>query len=792
MNPLNFQAMKSQAIFNIHAGILILGLLFMNPRMPAQSQEGGDKTLSPYFYIQTDDPGLDRLPLESTSAEVNIAGVIADITMKQVYRNEGKRPIEAIYIFPASTRAALYSMQMKIGERTIIAKIEEKEKARQDYEDAKNQGKSASLLEQQRPNGFQMSVANIMPGDVIEVEMKYTELLVPEAGIYEFVYPTVVGPRYSNTAENDEKWVANPYTHEGEKPFYTFDISVNLQAGLPVSDISCPSHDVEVSYAGKNAANVMLRKTDVFGGNRDFTLRYKLAGGRIESGILLFEGGDENFFLAMIQPPERVTLEQLPPREYIFILDVSGSMYGYPLDITKKLMKNLLKGLRPVDCFNVLLFAGGSELFSPQSVPATPGNISNAFRVIDEQQGGGGTELLPALQRALSLKGHEDYSRNFIIATDGYVTIEKEAFSLIRDNLGKANFFPFGIGSSVNRYLLEGMAHVGMGTPFVVTQPEEADDMAEKFRNYIEFPVLTKIGIEYKGFSVFDVEPSAIPDVLADRPILVCGKWKGPAAGSISLSGLTGNSCFRQTLDLSAFHPSAMNSALRYLWAREKIRLLDDFGQLDSYTQDNLIAEVTALGLKYNLLTNYTSFVAVDSEIRNADGGSTTIRQPLPLPDGVSDYAVGSQAMYQGSLGGGIGICPPGVKQKDAARGSGEELIKVECDPVYVDGSNDAFTTADSMPEFLGGEEALMEFIRNSLVYPPDLHARGICGTVYLELVIGVDGSVKKIWVLRGVHPELDKEAKRVLALTSYLWNPGKQSGRAVDVRITVPVRFIL
>jgi Ca-activated chloride channel family protein len=788
--------MKSQAFFNISTGVIVLGLLFMNMMSFAQGSESGDKTLSPYFFIQTDNPGLDQLPLESTSAEVNIAGIIADVRMTQVYKNEGERPIEAVYIFPASTRAALYSMQMKIGERTIIARIEEKGKARQDYEDAKNQGKSASLLEQQRPNVFQMSVANIMPGDVIEVEMKYTELLIPEAGIYEFVYPTVVGPRYSNTPENaatdGEKWVENPYTHQGEKPFYTFDISVNLQSGLPVSDISCPSHSVEVTYSGKDAAHIALRKTDAFSGNRDFVLRYKLAGGRIESGILLYEGGDENFFLAMIQPPERITPDQLPPREYIFIMDVSGSMYGYPLDISKKLMKNLLKGLRPADCFNVLLFAGGSELFSPQSVPATPGNISNALRVIDEQQGGGGTELLPALQRVLSLRGHENYSRNIIIATDGYVTIEKEAFDLIRDNLGKANFFPFGIGTSVNRYLLEGMAHVGMGTPFVVTRPEEAGDMAEKFRNYIEFPVLTKIGIEYEGFSVYDVEPSAIPDVLADRPILVCGKWKGPAAGSVSLTGLTGNSCFRQTLELSAYHPSATNSALRYLWAREKIRLLDDYTRVDSYAQDNLIEEVTKLGLKYSLLTNYTSFVAIDSEVRNADGGSATIKQPLPLPDGVSDYAVGSQTMYQGSLGGGIGICAPDVKHKDGGRSSCEELIEVECDPVYVNGSNNVFTVVDTLPEFLGGEEALMEFIRNSLVYPPDLHARGIWGTVYLELVIGVDGSVKKIWVLRGVHPDLDQEAKRVLGLTSYMWKPGIQNGRAVEVRITVPVRFIL
>ena len=193
----------------------------------AAQQESDDRTLSPYFFIKTDDPGFDQLPLKSTSAVVDIAGVIADVTVTQIYKNEGSRPIEAVYVFPASTRAAIYGMKMTVGERTIIAKIKQKEQARQEYEQAKQQGKSASLLEQHRPNVFQMNVANILPEDVIRVELKYTELLVPAERIYEFIYPTVVGPRYSNqsaaTAPASESWVQNPYLHQGEAPTYTFD-----------------------------------------------------------------------------------------------------------------------------------------------------------------------------------------------------------------------------------------------------------------------------------------------------------------------------------------------------------------------------------------------------------------------------------------------------------------------------------------------------------------------------------------------------------------------------------------
>lgn len=219
-----------------------------------RSEKSDDKTLSPYFFVKSDDPAVDQLPLKSTSSSVNISGVIADVKVTQVYKNDGKRPIEAIYVFPASTRAAVYGVKMTIGERVIVAGIRKREDARREYEQARQEGRSASLLEQQRPNVFQMNVANIMPGDIIKVELNYTELLVPEDGVYEFVYPTVAGPRYSNqsveTAAAQDKWVANPYTRQGEAPAYAFDISVKIAAGLQVGDIFCPSHKVNVAYDG--------------------------------------------------------------------------------------------------------------------------------------------------------------------------------------------------------------------------------------------------------------------------------------------------------------------------------------------------------------------------------------------------------------------------------------------------------------------------------------------------------------------------------------------------------------
>ena len=229
--------------------IVVLAVFLMTTAVSyAQQETNVDKTLSPYFLIKSHDPDVDRLPLKSTHAEVHISGVIADVNVTQVYKNEGKKPIEAIYVFPASTKAAVYGMKMTIGERTITANIREREQARHEYNQAKQAGKSASLLEQHRPNVFQMNVANILPSDVIKVELKYTELLIPTDKVYEFAYPTVVGPRYvdqqSDEAGSAETWTSNPYLRQGEPPTYMFNMSVHIAAGLPIKDIACTSHKI--------------------------------------------------------------------------------------------------------------------------------------------------------------------------------------------------------------------------------------------------------------------------------------------------------------------------------------------------------------------------------------------------------------------------------------------------------------------------------------------------------------------------------------------------------------------
>ena len=605
------------------------------------------RTLSPYFHVHSEDPEVHELPLESTRVETRIAGVIADVRVEQVYRNGGQRPLEAIYVFPASTRAAVHGMKMTIGDRTIVAEVREREQARREYEEARDEGRNASLLEQQRSNVFQMNVANIMPGDRIVVELLYTELLLPTEGVYEFVYPTVVGPRYSNqaaeSAPQSDQWIANPYLREGEAPTYTFDMRVELNGGVPVQDVACASHQVEVAYSRPDRAVIELASGPGSGGNRDFVLRYRLQGQQIQSGLLLHEGDDESFFLLTVQPPERIEPASIPPREFVFVVDVSGSMNGFPLDTAKGLMRRLLDGLRPVDRFNLVLFAGGSKVLARRSLAASPANVTEAMATLDRERGGGGTELLPALQRAVGLPRDQETARTVLVITDGFVGVEVETFELIRDRLGEANLFAFGIGTSVNRLLIEGMARAGMGEAFVVTSAAEAAAKSGRFYRYVATPVLTGVELTFDGLETYDVVPARVPDVLAERPLTVFGKWRGRPRGTIRLRGRQGDREYQDQIVVNAPDSSGSNPALRYLWARHRIAELGDDVRIDgdADTRDRIVR----LGLEYNLLTDYTSFVGIDREVRR-DGSEvvTTVRQPLPLPEGVGDLALGGGA----------------------------------------------------------------------------------------------------------------------------------------------------
>lgn len=596
-------------------------------------------TNSPYLLISTEDA---MIPLKASKSKVQISGTIAHVQITQVYQNKGNTPIEATYVFPLSTRAAVHKMQMTLGERTVNAKIFERQEAQNVYKTAINEGKRAAKLDQDRPNVFQMSVGNIMPNEEITIDIYYTEMLVPTNGTYQFVAPAVVGPRYTGESKESTESFAMPYTANGIADTFDFDMTVTLNAGMMIQHVQSTSHTVNVSYPDAKTAEVFLSKSNENPSNRDFILNYNLRGNQIETGLLLYEGEEENFFSLQMEPTKKIALEDIPTREYLFIVDVSGSMNGYPLEVSKELMRNLLCNLRLTDTFNVQLFASSSTVFSPFPVESNAQNIEAAIRFLSEGQGGGGTQLLNALHAAYKLPRKDATSaRSMVIITDGYVSVEKEAFELIKQNLDQANVFTFGIGSSVNRYLIEGMAKVSSSESFIATTLNEARSVAKQFQEYIATPLLTQIKIESKGFDMYAVSPGSIPDVFAARPVVVHGKYRGAASGKIIVTGYQGKRKFRQEFQVSQGHKSKANSALRYLWARDKIAELDDYKK---HFNEDVKDSVIALGLRYNLATAYTSFVAVDESVANKGGVSKTMKQPLPMPLHVSNAAVGAAA----------------------------------------------------------------------------------------------------------------------------------------------------
>jgi Ca-activated chloride channel family protein len=448
--------------------------------------------------------------------------------------------------------------------------------------------------------------------------------------------------------------MANPHLPAGTPEPYKFDIKVHLETGIALKELSSPSHQIAATYAGPARADVRLAIPG--GGNRDFVLRYRLSGDKIESGLLLWEGEGgqganvrrENFFALMLEPPRRPTAAQIPGREYIFLLDVSGSMHGFPLDTAKTLMRNLLTKLRPTDTFNIVLFSGAAHVRSPQgSIPARKDEIAAAIADIERVHAGGGTELMGGLELAYKIpKANNQQSRSVVVVTDGYVGVEAQAFRFIRERLSDANLFSFGIGSSVNRGLIEGMARAGQGEPFVVLRPEKAAAEADKLRAYIEQPVLSGINVAFSGFDAYEVAPQKLPDLMARRPLVLFGKYRGTAGGHIEVRGTSGGGPLRQVVEVRPSDVRGENAALRWLWARRWVELLDDERAMGAgqAAEDG----ITTLGLDYRLLTAFTSFVAIDSQVVNAGGQGQNVRQPLPMPEGVSNLAVAEPSAAPG------------------------------------------------------------------------------------------------------------------------------------------------
>ncbi|MDC0948711.1 VIT domain-containing protein [Gammaproteobacteria bacterium] len=597
-----------------------------------------DRVAAPHFLDEGGSPS-ESLILSGTEVKARVDGTFARVSVEQIYHNRSSTPVNARYVFPGSTRSAVDGMSIRVGNHIARAEIKEKEAAVRIFSEARDQGKQAGLLQAHRPNVFSMDVANIRPGEKAIVNFSYSERLEAEAGFYRFIYPTVVGPRY-DALSPPEQWNVNPYLTGAEEvgeatPSFAFDIE--LISPIPLQDLQSPSHDITTQWLAKGHARLALKASEKRADNRDVVVRYRLQGAAMISGVLNQRTDEGNYFLLMAEPPQRTTAALRVARDYTFVIDTSGSMNGFPLDTARHLFDQLLAGMRPDDRFNLLTFAGDSRWLSSTPIEATAANQKRAEDFLAEQRGGGGTELLSALKRAMKgVAPNSDRSHNLVILTDGYVTADNEAIALIRDQLGSANVFTFGIGRSVNRHLIEQLARAGRGEAFVALSPGEARSVGKRFVEYIDSPLLTGLTLHGEDVELLDVMPGALPDVLARRAVHAIGRYR--ITGSqprLILKGHRADGVYRREFPLT--HTMQSEANLPLLWARDAIENLS----LDRTLSDKQRrAQTVALGLRHTLLTDYTAFVAVLDKAIVDPTRSRLAQQSLPLPEGVSPAAL--------------------------------------------------------------------------------------------------------------------------------------------------------
>lgn len=747
-------------------------VLMFAAAMPALAQE---RELPGAALQILDDEGavVGGCPLERTEVTARLVGYFARTTVTQVYTNPLPTPIEAVYVFPLPHTASVDSMVMTIGDRRIIGQVRERAAAREIYEQARDAGQVASLLDEERPNIFTQSVANIAPGATVEIEISFVETVKYSDGAFHWNFPMVVGPRYipgggsaqkpMETGQNtpqvpDGSKITPPIVPEGMRAGHTISLDVLIDPGIGLQAIESTSHEIEavaLEDTGSSPWRVSLAQRDTIP-NKDFTLKYTPVSGGIGDAFFVHEDERGKFFALMLMPPTRpITPADVQPRELIFVLDTSGSMNGFPIEHAKKLMRKLIDGMQPQDRFNVITFAGTTRVLWETPQPATAANIAAAQQLVGAQRGGGGTEMMTAINTALhkselsvfealqlaedapaiseaartalhhhrvvgrlerlpapladgathilegphgrarvqvvagelgqepptgwvSASGHitqlpatdgragqrraaliaskiesverpdVDRLRVVCFLTDGYVGNDLAILDAIKKNAGSTRVFSFGIGNSVNRFLIEKMAEFGRGVAEVVMLAESAAQAGARLHDRLAAPVMKDVGIELIGGQVGRVYPRELPDLYSVEPVMIVGRLAGAAPSRIRLTGITPDGLFDRSFVLSFPDQPTDRKALASLWARRAVDAILE-QHYDAVQQDTLAdaikQQVVDLGTKYGIVSRYTSFVAVDERITNLDGELVKVEVPVEMPDGVSyDGIFGSNA----------------------------------------------------------------------------------------------------------------------------------------------------
>ncbi len=604
------------------------------------------------------------LPTLALDMKAKIQGDLATVILSQTFENPNDVPIHARYMFPLPPDAAVFAMRFISGDQMIEAEIREKQEARAVFEAAKKRGNQAALTEQHRPNVFTQEVANLTPGSRVRVELEYAHVVDKEHGDYRFHFPMVVGPRFVPLAPSGGSagaptrvpgepealevgvWnlpptmpVAPPDRVDRDR----VSIHVELDGGLPVRELTSPSHPLKVEQDGRSKRTITLGEGRTLD-NQDFELHYHLADDDVAAGVTSFADGGDGYFSLLIEPPDEVADGRIARREMVFVLDCSGSMSGVPMAASKRFMRRSLAGLRPGDAFRIIRFSDSATAWSEQPLPATPENVRDGLRYVDSLFGSGGTHMASGISAALAPAVQEGRVRLVVFLTDGYIGNDIEIVRLLEAERGEARLFSFGIGNSVNRYLIEEMGRVGRGASRMVRPDADAEQAADELVARLDAPVLTDIEIDWGDADIADVFPREIPDLFAGQTVRVMGRYEAHGRHRAMIHGRIAGAPVKLPidLDLPAHETGVEGRAIPIIWARSQIedRMIEFISPAsDQEDRDALQAEVTRLGLTHRLLTQWTSFVAVAREVVNPGGEGFDADVEVPQVEGVAEAA---------------------------------------------------------------------------------------------------------------------------------------------------------
>ena len=579
-------------------------------------------------------------PLKHTDVKAEISGFLSRVTLTQEFTNPFPDKIEAVYTFPLPQSAAVDDMTMIIGERKVKGKIMRRQEAQAAYENAKQMGQVASLLDQERPNIFTQSVANIMAGQEIRITISYVETLKYEAGGYEWLFPMVVGERYIPNSDQafDSSRISPP---RAERAGHDVSLEIQLDAGVPIQSLNSETHETEVERTGDNRAVVRLKDQATIP-NKDFVLKYQVAGEAITDAILAHRTDRGGFFTLILQPPQRVSPEDVMPKELVFVLDTSGSMFGFPLTKAKETLLLALDNLYPHDTFNLITFAGETKILFPEPVPATPENLHKAKKLLASVGSDGGTEMMTAIKAALEPSDSQQHLRIVCFMTDGLVGNDDEILAEVQKH-ANARVFAMGFSDAPNRYLLDKMAQYGRGEVDYISEKRDTSAVAQRFQNRIRNPLLTDISIDWSGLPVSDVYPQRIPDVFSAKPVILSGRYSSGGRATIKLKGRMAGEEFVREVPIELPENEPAHDVLATLWARRRIdALMDEYTgspQTDEAAKNQQQEQITQLGLDFRLMTQFTSFVAIDDSIFTGGPPAQTVAVPVETLTGQGGVA---------------------------------------------------------------------------------------------------------------------------------------------------------